>query len=208
MADPDPQRAPIPSGRERPCCPSPKSTLSPSVGAYPPRAPLPGVPPTWYRFCVIQHCAPSLLPRHLAAVLWNFLFGSPMWGEPHIDMLLPQFMDLLLVQGNIPLSQVTSEIVDSALDVTLEPQAVGIFVPILPRRKVRPREVKTLVYIHIVCKGLSWSWMPGSAPHCHGVPHGHSPGHKRQLLSAHAGYTPHTPPSTPACQGLCCWGRS
>ena len=50
--------------------------------------------------------------------------------------------------------------------------------------------------------------LPGSAPHCHGVPHGHSTGHKRQLLSAHAGYTPHTPPGTPACQGLCCWGRS
>lgn len=108
------QRAPFPFGRERPRCPSPKSTLSLS-----PRAPLPGVPPTWCRFCVIWHCAPSLLPRHLAAVLWNFLSGSPTWGEQHTQTCFyPSSWTPLLVQGNIPLPQVTSEIVGSALDVT------------------------------------------------------------------------------------------
>ena len=56
--------------------------------------------------------APGLLPNHLAAVLWNFLFGSPTWGEQL------RHASTLLVQGNIPLPQVTSEIVGSALDVT------------------------------------------------------------------------------------------
>ena len=44
--------------------------------------------------------------------------------------------------------------------------------------------------------------MPGSAPHCHGVLHGHSPGQEKQLLSAHVGYTPHTPPVPPRVRGF------
>lgn len=152
------QRPSFPSGR-RLRRPSHNSTPTTSAGASPsgllslgPEA-LPGVPPTLCRFCLIQHHAPNLLPWASRRNPLEFPLRSPRGVRGmHADTPLPCSWTPVLAGGPFlcPESPLKPTIRQSRAQHVLyvtalsQPQEVNAFVPILQRRKVRPREVKSL----------------------------------------------------------------